>query len=80
VNNRCQTTNPKQHSGACVLRVGEQMDRGKNFMACLRGAVNEVQKKKRIVDFMKTLWMFKILVSFLGGSSLGRVGMPVSQF
>jgi hypothetical protein len=34
-----------------VLQVGEQMDRGKNFMACLRGAVNGVQKKKRIVSF-----------------------------
>jgi hypothetical protein len=34
------------------------------------------RKKKRIVYFMKTFWMFKILV-FLGGSSLGRLCMPI---
>jgi hypothetical protein len=30
-----------------VLRVGEQMDRGKNFMACLRGAVNGGAEKRK---------------------------------
>jgi hypothetical protein len=30
-----------------VLRVGEQMDRGKNCMACLRGAVNGGAEKEK---------------------------------
>jgi hypothetical protein len=30
-----------------VLQVGEQMDRGKNFMACLRGAVNGGAEKEK---------------------------------
>jgi hypothetical protein len=33
------------------------------------------RKKKRIVYFMKTFWMFKILV-FWGGSSLGAFACP----
>jgi hypothetical protein len=50
VNKRCQTTNLKQHSGAkrsVSAAVGEQMDGGKNFMACLHGPVKGVQKKEK---------------------------------
>jgi hypothetical protein len=33
-----------------VLRVGEQMDREKNFMACLHGAVNGGAEKEEDLE------------------------------
>jgi hypothetical protein len=51
VNKRCQTTNPKTAQRSKAERecwgVGEQMDRRKNFMACLHGPANGGAEKRK---------------------------------
>jgi hypothetical protein len=75
-NHKSQTAQRSKAERECCGWVNRWIEE-KTLCMPARTCERRCRKKKRIVYFMKTLRKFKIL-AFLGGSSLGRVGMPVS--